>query len=201
MTEVQDNRVTQLIQENATVNNLLQEQAEAGLTDLHRPIEQIGALLARPQFIISAISIFLGWIVINLILKATYQHTWDEPPFFWLQGLITFLALIVTTVVLVSQARQAQIAEQRSQLQLQFVVLVEQRTAKIVGLLEELRIDLPNVRDRVDDDAEVLKEHTKPEVILEALETLQSGGETALPPKIDEVKRRRVLAVRKRHEP
>lgn len=183
MTEDQDTRVTQLIQENATVNALLQKQAEAGLTNLHRPIEQIGALLARPQFIIGAISIFLGWIAINLMLKATYHHTWDEPPFFWLQGLVTFLALVVTSIVLVSQARQAQIAEQRSQLQLQFVVLIEQRSAKIVGLLEELRTDLPNVRDRVDEDADVLKEPTKPEAILQAMETLSDSGETALPPK------------------
>ncbi len=128
-------------------------------------------------------SFFIGWIAINLILKSMYHHIWDEPPFYWLQGLITFLALVVTSIVLVSQARQAQIAEQRNQLQLQFVVLIEQRTAKIVGLLEELRVDLPNVRDRIDDDAEALKEPTKPQAILEALETLADAPETALPPK------------------
>jgi uncharacterized membrane protein len=183
MIEDQEERVTQLIQENAAVNALLQKQAEAGLTNLHRPIEQIGALLARPQFIIGAIGIFIGWIAINLILKATRRPVWDQPPFYWLQGLITFLALVFTATVLIAQARQAQIAEQRSQLQLQFAVLNEQRSAKIIGLLEELRSDLPNVNDRIDEDAEVLKEPAKPEVILETLETLQSGGETALPPK------------------
>ncbi len=183
MTGNPDDRAIRLIQENATVNELLKKQAESGLTNLHRPIEQIGAFIARPQFIVGAISIFIAWIVMNLMLKATYHHTWDEPPFNWLQGLTTILSLIVTSIVLVSQARQAQIGEQRSQLQLQLVVLIEQRTAKIVGLLEELRIDLPNVRDRVDDEAEALKEPTKPEAILEALETLADAPETALPPK------------------
>ena len=100
-----------------------------------------------------------------------------------LQGLITFLALVVTSIVLVSQARQGQIAEQRNQLQLQFAVLNEQRSAKIIGLLEELRSDLPDVRDRIDEDAEVLGQPTKPEAILQAMETLDSAGETALPPK------------------
>ncbi|WP_407541199.1 DUF1003 domain-containing protein [Deinococcus radiomollis] len=183
MVEDQDNRISQLIQDNAAVNDLLKKQAEAGLTNLHRPIEQLGALIARPQFIIGNISVFTGWIVINLVLKFTYHHTWDEPPFYWLQGLITFLALVVTSIVLVAQARQGQIAEQRNQLQLQFAVLNEQRSAKIIGLLEELRSDLPNVRDRIDEDAEVLGQPTKPEAILQAMETLADVGETALPPK------------------
>ena len=183
MIEDQDNRIAQLIQENAAVNDLLKKQAEAGLTNLHRPIEQIGALIARPQFIIGTISIFIGWIAINLTLKATHRPVWDQPPFYWLQGLITFLALVVTAIVLIAQARQAQIAEQRSQLQLQFAVLNEQRSAKIIELLEELRSDLPNVRDRIDEDAEVLGQSTKPEAILQAMETLADVGETALPPK------------------
>ena len=94
--------------------------------------------------------------------------------------------LVVTSIVLVAQARQAQLAEQRSQLQLQFVVLTEQRTAKIVALLEELRVDLPNVRNRVDENAEVLMEPIKPEAILSALETFSEAGETALPPVEDQ---------------
>jgi uncharacterized membrane protein len=183
MVEHQEDRVGQLIQDNAAVNELLKAQAEAGLTNLHRPIEQLGALIARPQFVLSAITLFVSWIVLNLILKVVYHHTWDEPPFYWLQGLITFLALVITAVVLVSQARQAQLAEQRSQLQLQFAVLTEQRTAKIVALLEELRTDLPNVHDRVDIYAEVLMETVKPEAILSALDTMAEAGDTALPPK------------------
>jgi uncharacterized membrane protein len=183
MTDKRDEQISQLIQANAGINNLLQEQAEIGLTTLHRPIEQVGILLSRPYFIITAVTVGLVWIALNLFLKLTHHRAWDDPPFFWLQGLITFLALIVTSIVLVSQARQAQIAEQRSQLQLQFVVLTEQRSAKIINLLEELRQDLPNVRNRVDSEAEVMQRPTKPEAILEALDTLADGGETALPPK------------------
>ena len=185
MIDSKDADIVQLIQANASINSLLQEQAEHGLTTLHRPIEQVGILLSRPYFIITSIGVFLVWIAVNLVLKFTVHRAWDEPPFYWLQGLITFLALVVTSIVLVSQARQAQIAEQRSQLQLQFVVLAEQRNAKIIGLLEELRQDLPNVRNRVDRDAELMQRPMKPEAILEALETLSEGGETALPPKED----------------
>ncbi|MGY2892803.1 DUF1003 domain-containing protein [Deinococcus sp. UYEF24] len=183
MTDHRDEQISQLIQANAGINDLLKEQAEIGLTTLHRPIEQVGILLSRPYFIITAVTIFFVWIALNITLKLTHHRAWDEPPFYWLQGLITFLALVVTSIVLVSQARQAQIAEQRSQLQLQFVVLTEQRSAKIINLLEELRQDLPNVRDRIDLEAEAMQRPMKPEAILEAMDTLSAGGETALPPK------------------
>jgi len=175
-------RFAQLLQENTTVNDLLRHQAEASLTNLHRPIEQIGIVLSRPVFIITASTLFTLWIFLNLDLKIFAHHAWDEPPFFWLQGLIGALSLLITATVLVSQARQAQLAEQRSQLSLQFALLGEQRSAKIVQLLEELRRDLPNVQNRVDEEAEAMQQPTRPEAILEALETLSEGTETSLPP-------------------
>ena len=92
------------------------------------------------------------------------------------------LSLLITSTVLVAQARQGQLAEQRAQLQLQFIVLNEQRSAKTIQLLEELRRDLPNVHNRLDKEAEVMKQSASPEAILEALETLSEGGATALPP-------------------
>ncbi|ANC73138.1 DUF1003 domain-containing protein [Deinococcus radiodurans] len=174
-----------LLRENAEINRLLREQAELGLTQLHRPIEQLGVLLSRPAVVVTAFVLFLLWIVLNLDIKVITHKPWDEPPFFWLQGLIGLLSLITTVTVLISQARQAQLAEQRAQLQLQIVLLTEQRSAKIIALLEELRRDLPNVRDRPDPEAEALKQASDPEAILEALQTLEEGGPTSLPARED----------------
>lgn len=161
-----------LVRENAEINRLLREQAELGLTQLHRPIEQLGVLLSRPAVVVTAFVLFLLWIVLNLDIKVITHKPWDEPPFFWLQGLIGLLSLITTVTVLISQARQAQLTEQRS--------------AKIIALLEELRRDLPNVRDRPDPEAEALKQASDPEAILEALQTLEEGGPTSLPPREDD---------------
>ena len=166
-----DERVAQLLQENSAVNDLLSQQAEAQLSNLHRPIERLGGLLSRPAFIVTVLCLFLLWMAVNLDLELSGHSPWDAPPFFWLQGLVGAFGLIVTSTVLVSQARQAQLAEQRAQLQLQFGVLIEQRSAKTIQLLEELRRDLPGVHDRVDEQAEVMQHSTKPEAILEALDT------------------------------
>ena len=77
--------------------------------------------------------------------------------------------------VLTTQNRQAKLAEQRAHLDLQINLLSEQKAAKIISLLEELRHDLPNVRDRVDQAAEAMKEAADPVAVLTALEDIESS--------------------------
>ncbi len=176
-----DRAIHSVVEENIVVNEVLRQQAEQGLTTLHRPLEQVGALVGRPPFVFSVLGVFATWIGFNLWLKFSGRPVWDEPPFFWIQGVIGLLALVVTTTVLVAQARQAQIGEQRSQLALQIALLTEQRTAKLIELIEELRRDLPNVHDRQDEAAEVMGQASDPAAIVDALTTLNEGDETSLP--------------------
>ncbi len=174
---VPDQRFEQLLSQNAEINALLEQQAEATLTTLHRPIQRFAQLLGRPGFIFTALTLFLLWIILNINLSTFIHRAWDAPPFFWLQGLIGLLGLIITSTVLIAQARQAKLAEQRSQLQLQIVLLTEQRSAKIIGLLEELRRDLPSVRDRQDTEAEAMQQAGDPQTILKTLDHLAEQAE------------------------
>jgi uncharacterized membrane protein len=59
----------------------------------------------------------------------------------------------------------------RSQLDLQVNLIVDQRCAKIIELIEELRRDSPNLHDRHDQAAEMLKSAIDPEEIVTAIET------------------------------
>ncbi|ADV66441.1 DUF1003 domain-containing protein [Deinococcus maricopensis] len=162
-------RHDELLSQNAEINALLLQQAELNLTALHRPIERFSRLVSRPAFIVGALGLAALWISVNLVMKAEGRAPWDEPPFYWLQGVLALLSLLITMTVLIGQSRQGELAEQRAQLQLQVVLLTEQRTAKLIALLEELRHDLPNVADRVDEEAEVLQHATNPEMILHTL--------------------------------
>ena len=92
--------------------------------------------------------------------------------YFWLQGLVGLGALLTTTIVLITQTRQGKLAEQRAQLDLQVSLLAEQKTAKLIALLEELRRDLPEVTNRHDAEAAAMEQSTDPHAILDALETL-----------------------------
>ena len=57
----------------------------------------------------------------------------------------------------------------REQLTLELSIIAEQKTAKIIGLLEELRRDLPSVANRIDEEAEALSQSSDPEMILAAI--------------------------------
>jgi uncharacterized membrane protein len=49
-------------------------------------------------------------------------------------------------------------------------LLTEQKAAKIIDMLEELRRDLPNVKNRHDPEAAVLQQSMKPDQVLAALD-------------------------------
>ena len=100
----------------------------------------------------------------------------DPPPFFWLQGIVSLGAFLVATAVLIKQDRLGKLSEQREHLYLKVTLLTEQKTAKLIELIEELRHDLPNVENRHDPEAVALKQSMNPDQVLAAL---AEGGEPA----------------------
>jgi uncharacterized membrane protein len=55
-------------------------------------------------------------------------------------------------------------------LELQVNLVSEQKIAKLISLLEELRRDLPSVRDRVDVVADAMAEAVDPQAVITSLE-------------------------------
>ena len=84
-------------------------------------------------------------------------------------------ALLMTSIILITQNRRSAEAEQRAQLDLQVNILAEQKVAKLIVLLEELRRDIPTVHDRVDAVAEAMERPMDARAVLTALQgTLES---------------------------
>jgi uncharacterized membrane protein len=110
------------------------------------------------------------WTAFNVLAPHLGLRAFDPPPFVWLQGLVGLGGLLVATIILVTQNRQTKHAEQRSQLDLQVNLLGEQKAAKLIALLEELRRDLPTVPNRVDRVADAMKKPVDPHAVLSALE-------------------------------
>ena len=79
-------------------------------------------------------------------------------------------SLLISTEVLIYQTRQEELSKERSHLALQLNLLTEQKITKLISLVEELRTDLPNVNNREDAEAEVMKQATDPQAILEVLQ-------------------------------
>jgi len=146
---------------------------EADASPLQRLIEQVTRRAGRPVFIASLTALILCWIALNIALRAFGQAPVDEPPFVWLQGAVALTALYMAMFILTTQRREDKLAGLRDQLTLELSILSEQKSAKIIALLEELRRDDPSVSDRRDHKAEVLSEPADPTVVLDALKDTQ----------------------------
>jgi uncharacterized membrane protein len=127
-----------------------------------------------------------AWLGIDLAQIAARRPPFDPWPFDGLQGLASVAALFVTVFILITQRRSDQLSELREQLTLELAMLSEQKAAKLIELLEELRRDLPNVANRVDGEADALARPADPEAVLEALKENQVEGADTGPAADDE---------------
>jgi len=136
------------------------------VTVLQRVVERISQFAAQPRFLGATLLFVALWILANVCLSLLNLAQFDPQPFFWLQGIVSLLALLTTSVVLIRQERLAKLDERRDHLELQLNLLTEQKTTKLIDLLEELRRDLPMVRDRLDTESEALQQTTDPQRVL-----------------------------------
>lgn len=148
----------------------LQAKAEKDLSRTQRIVEATTAFFSRPMFLYCILIGVTVWIVPNVLPHHLGFLQFDPPPFEWLELLLSLASLLMSTGILITQNRQEKLAEQRMQLSLQLNLLSEQKIAKLIALLEELRRDLPNVKDRHDPEAEVMQQPADPHVVIEVLE-------------------------------
>lgn len=155
----------QAIYENVEAVANLYEHAENEMPAGQRGVDRIVKVLGRPLFLFVYVAMLAGWVIWN----KTTPNPLDDPPFFWLQGFVTATSLLTTILILIAQRRQGLLAERRAHLDLQVNLLAESKIAKVIALLEELRRDLPSVRDRVDAEADAMTQAADPEQVIRAL--------------------------------
>jgi len=135
-----------------------------------RILEHLSRVIGQPKFIGATLTVVAVWMLVNVVMGRAGLSPLDPAPFFWLQGVVGLTALLATTVVLIKQNRLAGLAEQRAHLDLKVTLLTEQKAAKLIDLLEELRRDLPNVKNRHDPEASALQHAMDPAKVLAALD-------------------------------
>jgi uncharacterized membrane protein len=156
----------------------LQTEADGRVGLSQRTIERVTASIAQPLSLNVIVGVVALWVVVNTLGATVGLPQVDPPPFPWLQGVISLSALLVTTMVLTTQSRQGQRVAQRENLELQVNLVAEQKIAKLISLLEELRRDLPSVRDRVDPVADAMAAPVDHKAVLTVLEErIESGGD------------------------
>lgn len=108
-------------------------------TPLERIVDRMTAIVAHPSFLAVVTFMVLFWIAGNLALALFAGWSFDKGAFPWLQGAGELAAIYITALILMSQRRKDELAELREQLTLQLAIVTEQKGAKIVSLLEEMR--------------------------------------------------------------
>jgi len=111
----------------------------------------------------------LAWSGINILVGWAGLRPPDPPPFHWLQGALSMGALYVAALILTTQRREDKLAGQREQLILELAILNDEKTSKIIGLLEEARRDNPILTNRVDDEARAMSQPSDPHSVLHAI--------------------------------
>jgi uncharacterized membrane protein len=140
-----------------------------------RLIERVSRFMGRPAYLVGILGIVVLWIASECEAPKLGLKPFDPAPFSVLQGLLTLVALITTTIVLIAQNRQTKREQQHAHLDLQVNMLTEQKVTKLIHLMEELRHDLPTVRDRHDAQAMAMQERADTARVLTAME---EGGLT-----------------------
>jgi uncharacterized membrane protein len=145
-----------------------QTKQERKLPIRDRLIENIAAFFGKSEFLYLQLLFFTSWAICSHLSPQLLPF---GLPQFDIQNMgVDIASLLIATGVLVQQSRQDKLAEQRSHLILQINLLTEQKIAKIIKLMEELRKDLPDIRDREDWEAQIMQQATDPQVVLDILQ-------------------------------
>ena len=162
-----------------TIRSIAELHAEhhRAATPIQRTVDRLTAFVGRPRFIGLVTVGATVWIVANAVAPLFGLPALDPPPFAWLDGAVSLGALYIALLILTTQRRQDQLAQHREQLTLELTILSEQKTAKIIQLIEEARRDDPNLRNRVDEEAAAMAIPADPQSVLNAIKETHAEAE------------------------
>jgi len=134
-----------------------------------RIIDGVTAQVGRPAFVGVVTAVIVLWTGCNLVLPLLHVAPFDPAPFSWLQGTITTAALYIAVLILTTQRRENLLAEHRAQLTLELAMVNEQKTAKLIQMLEQLRRDNPMIQNHLDPEAIAMSQPADPQAMLDAI--------------------------------
>lgn len=143
---------------------------------LQKIIEQFSLFFGSLSFFVFFVVLNVGWILADVVWHRLGHPYFDAPPFTILQDIVTYIGVFITMAVLIRQNRLSQVEETRAQLELQVNLLSEQKITKIIDLLEELRRDMPGMKQRSDEQTADLRQTMNADMLLDELENRKKAA-------------------------
>jgi uncharacterized membrane protein len=138
-------------------------------------ISAVHGALGRPALLVILTGVIASWIALNVALLALGRAAPDPPPFAYLDGAATLAALYLAATIVITQRHEDELATHRDQLTLQLAILSDQKSAKIIQLLEELRRIDPAQRHYTDAEAEALATPVDPKAVMAQIRATHSA--------------------------
>jgi uncharacterized membrane protein len=132
-------------------------------------VDRLTAVVGLPGFAAALTISIILWMSANVVARLFGLWAVDPPPFVWLQGAITTGALYVAILILVTRRREEQLSSQRGQLLLELAILNDQKSSKIIELLEQSRRDDPTIADRIDNEARAMSTPSDHGAVMDAI--------------------------------
>ena len=123
----------------------LEEEASPPLPWRERLAERIGDVAGSAGFILFHLGWFALWALDNLGLVPGLP-VFDDYPFPLLALLLAMEAVVLASCVLIRQNRAAELAEERSHIDLQVNMLAEREVTKVIQMLDRMSVALQHYR-------------------------------------------------------
>jgi uncharacterized membrane protein len=144
----------------------MEQALDAQRTLGERIADGFAAAVGSWPFIIAQSVLLTAWVVANVFLLV---YRWDPYPFILLNLVLSFQAAYASPIIMMSQNRQAKIADRRNQLDLQINLLAEQESTETLKLLRKL-CEHVGVEMKSEHQHRGLERATHPEEVVDLLE-------------------------------
>ena len=144
-------------------------------TFAQRIANRVTEALGRPGALMIVLVLVICWMIGNYAAQRAGVKALEEAPFPELGLIVTVVALVVALLILTTQRHEQVLAEKRSQLTLQIAILSERKIAKLIGMLDDLRIAIPSVPSHRDLEAEEMAKSADPIATMELIEAQSEG--------------------------
>ncbi|PWC36126.1 DUF1003 domain-containing protein [Azospirillum sp. TSO35-2] len=132
-----------------------------------RIAEAITRFTGSMRFVYLHLALFGVWIIANLGWIPGIP-TWD-PSFVILAMMASVEAIFLSTFVLISQNRMAEVSDKRADLDLQISLLAEHEVTRLVTLVSSIADHL-GVKSEVDAELDVIRQDVAPDAVLDEIE-------------------------------
>jgi uncharacterized membrane protein len=154
----------------ARLTSKLRDEHVSGAGWLQTAIDRATSIAGFPGFLIGFTVAIGAWMLLNLAAPLFNLKAPDPPPFRWLQEAMGVFAVYAVLLILSTQRRQDRLVSQLERLLVEMAVVSDEKTSKIISLLEEGRRDDPGMKDRQDSEAERLSEPLDHASVLKAIQ-------------------------------